>query len=243
MTKLLIYSIITMIIIIIFLVIVSKKFNKESKDVLLKVSAVLTVALHFSSLWVDFFATGEAIVENTMLLPIYPCNICMWLLLIVAFNKNKESKICKVLCEFLGLGGTVCGLIGLFANEIFLSNPDFFNYDSLKGLLSHSTMLLGTLIILTQGYCTVRTLDMTFSCTIGLLIFVAIGGAINLLYYIFNLEPVNSMYMLEFPLDSPGVSFLTMGVLAIIIVFILTSIYEIIFVEASERWYHKIRRH
>lgn len=244
MTKLLIYSIVTMIVILTSLFVINRKItNQNSKDNILKVFAVITVVIHYSSLWVDYFTTGEAQVDSTMLLPVYPCNICMWMLLIVAFMKDKQSALYKLLTEFLAIAGTVCGLIGLFANEIFISNPDFFDYDSLKGLLSHSTMIFGTMFILTQGYVKVRTVSMTISTAIGLCIFAIIGAIVNLIFYLCNLDPVNAMFMLEFPYDIPGASFITLGILGIIVVFIMTSIYELLFLKSSERWYHNINKH
>ena len=244
MTKLLIYSIVTMIVILTSLFVINRKItNQNTKDNILKVFAVITVVIHYSSLWVDYFTTGEAQVDSTMLLPVYPCNICMWMLLIVAFMKDKQSALYKLLTEFLAIAGTVCGLIGLFANEIFISNPDFFDYDSLKGLLSHSTMIFGTMFILTQGYVKVRTICMTISTAIGLCIFAIIGAIVNLIFYLCNLDPVNAMFMLEFPYDIPGASFITLGILGVIVVFIMTSIYELLFLKSSERWYHNINKH
>ena len=76
MTKLLIYSIVTMIVILTSLFVINRKItNQNSKDNILKVFAVITVVIHYSSLWVDYFTTGEAQVDSTMLLPVYPCNI------------------------------------------------------------------------------------------------------------------------------------------------------------------------
>ena len=231
-----------MIIIIISLWICNKKIHEQNiKNQILKYTAIITVILHYSGLWVDYFSTGSAQVDSTLLLPVYPCNICMWMLLIVAFFKNKESKIYKVLCEFLALGGTVCGLIGLFANEIFLSDPNFLDYSSLKGLLSHSTMIFGTLFILTQGYVKIETISMTISTGIGLLIFAIDGLIVNTLFSICKLDPVNAMYMLEFPFDIPGGSFITLGILGVLVAFIFSNIYEFIFIEKDERWYHKLR--
>lgn len=244
MTKLLIFSVIMMGIIIVSLIICHKKItNQDTKDSILKLFALLTVIIHYSSLWVDYLTTGVAKVENTMLLPIYPCNVCMWLLLILAFKKNKETFMGKSLMEFLAIGGTLCGLIGLFANEIFLSNPDFSDYDSLKGLLSHSTMIFGTLFILTQGYISIRTISLTMSTAIGLIIFVIDGIFVNTLFALFSLDSVNSMYLLEFPLDIPGINSLSLGILGLCIIFILSTIYEIIHLEKEERWYYKVKCH
>lgn len=242
MEKLLIYSFITMTIIIISLIIINKRVkNQRTKDQILKMTAVVTVFLHYSSLWVDYFTTGKAEVNSTMLIPVYPCNVCMWMLLIVAFTKNKDSKIYHILTEFLGLAGTVCGMIGLFFNDIFLSDPNFFDYSSLKGLLSHSTMIFGTLFILTQGYVKIETISMTISTTIGLVIFAIDGLIVNTLFSICKLDSVNSMYMQEFPFDIPGGSFITLGILGVLVAFIFSNIYELISKPSNERWYHKLR--
>lgn len=244
MTKLLIYSFTVLILIIISLILIKKYVKEEkTKDNILKIFALITVILHYSSLWVDYFTTGEAKVDSNMLLPIYPCNICMWMLLIVAFMKNKKGTVYKILSEFLALGGTVCGLIGLFFNEIFLSNPDFLDYDSLKGLLSHTTMIFGTMFLVSEGFAKIRTISMTLSNAIGLLIFALIGAIVNTLFYIFNLDPVNAMYMLEFPFDIPGASFITLGIVGVISAFIITSIYELIFLTPSDRWYNNLKKH
>lgn len=242
--KLLIFSVIMMIIIITILYLCHKYITSiDTKNRILQIVSVVTVIIHYSSLWVDFFLTGEAKVDYSMLLPIYPCNVCMWLLLIVAFMNNKESFMCRSLTEFLAIGGTICGLIGLFANEIFLSNPYFNDYNSLKGLLSHSTMIFGTLFLLTEGYIKIRTPSLTLSIIVGLLIFFIDGVVINGLFQLFDLETVNSMYLVEFPLDIPFVNSFTLGLLGIILVFIITTIYEIIHLKKEERWYFELKKH
>ena len=111
-TLLSIYNIITLVIIVLLLVLCKKLIKKDNiKDLVLKVTSILVVVIHFSSLYVDFFVNnGEALIENSMLLPVYPCNIIMWLLLIVAFMKDKESKLYKYLAEFTFIGGTFCWL-------------------------------------------------------------------------------------------------------------------------------------
>lgn len=176
MVSLLIYSISVTILIIVSLIAINCKINREDiKDKILKVASILTVIIHYSSLWVDYLTNGSASVDNTMLFPIYPCNICMWLLLVYAFKKDKTSFIYKSMGEFLAIGGTLCGMIGLYANEIFLNNPNFFDYDSLKGLLSHTVMIFGTLFILFQIYKNIRVKTIVISVSLGLGLFVIIG--------------------------------------------------------------------
>lgn len=243
MRQLLIYSIIVIAMIVLGLIIFHKKITKEeTKDRILKFIAIITVFLHYSSLWVDYFTKGSAEVENTMLLPIYPCNICMWLLLIFAFLKNKNKFFYKTIGEFLAIPGTICGLIGLCANQIFLSNPDFLDYDSLKGLLSHTTMIFGTLFILTQGYVKIRAISTTISTVFGLILFIIDGAIVNGIFAIFNLPSVNSMYMLEFPVDIAGLNFISLGIMGIIVMFIGLTIYEIICLDANERWYNHLKK-
>lgn len=240
MFKLIIFSIIIFILIFISLYIIHKYIKDQAtKDKILKATAIITVIIHYSNVWVSYFQTGTPQVDNTLILPIYPCNICMWMLLIVSTMKNNNSIVKKVLLEFLAFGGTVCGSIGLFANEIFLNNPTFTDYSVLKGLLSHATMVFGTLFILTQGYIKVRTKDMTISCTIGLGIFAIIGGIINLLFHVFKLEPVNAMFMLEFPIKLPGFNFITLGIAGVIVAFLLSTVFEILFLPLENRWYYK----
>lgn len=239
MEKLLIYSTAAMLLIITGIICCYKKnLTQELKDRILKILAISTVVIHYSSLYVSFFTTGSIEIDSTMILPIYPCNICMWLLLIVSFIKNKNQIFCKISIEFLAVAGTVCGLIGLFANENFLANPSFLDYSSLKGLLSHTTMIAGTLFLFTQGYMRLDTISLTISTACGLLLFIVLGFILNMLYDIFKLDPVNIMFMREFPLDIPGFNFLTLGIAGLIVVFIFGHIYELIMYHKDERWYN-----
>ena len=89
------------------------KVKDEGKKTLaLRIMALVTVAIHYSSLWVDFFASGSLTIAPSHLLPIHPCNVCMWLLLAVSYIKNRESRIFKIMAEFVFWGGLVCGSIG-----------------------------------------------------------------------------------------------------------------------------------
>lgn len=243
MWRLLFFSLTVIVVIICGLIYIHRYIdNQNTKDKILKLAAIITIVIHYSSLYVDYLQNGSAYVESTMLFPIYPCNICMWLLLILSFMKNKESFVYRSIAEFLAIGGTICGLIGLFANENFLRNPNFFDYDSFKGLLSHSTMIFGTMFILTQRYVDIRAKNLTISCTLGLLLFVVIGGFINALFACFNLDEVNAMFMLYFPFDIKGLNFITLGLIGILLLFIIGTIFELVFLEKNLRWYHNIKK-
>lgn len=199
--------------------------------------AVITVFIHFSSLWVDFFKTGSATVQSTMLLPIHPCNVIMWLLLIVAFLKKREGIAYKLLSEFVFWAGTVCGSIGIIFNENFGNNPTLADYEVLKGMLSHSTMLIGCIWLLVGGFVKIRVSN-TISVATGLLGFVIDGCIINTLYSIFELPPCNSMYLLTAPFEAaPWLNTLVIGIIGVSVCFIITTIHEGIHLSKDERWY------
>ena len=163
--------------------------EKRHKSQVLKFSALLTVIIHISDLWIDFFKNGgEASVGSIHILPMYPCNIVMWMLLIAAFIENKESKLFRLLGEFCFVVGTLCGVIGILLNENFDSNPTLTDYYVLKGLLSHSTMIFGCLYLHVGGYVKPR-ISSTFSLFFGFGIFVVCGLFVNLLYGAFGMEP------------------------------------------------------
>ena len=125
---LLLYNLITLLIVTLLLILCKKVIRKErTQDLVLKSVSIAVVIIHFSSLYVDFFNTGEAILEDNMLIPIYPCNLVMWLLLIVAFMKKKDSNIYKYLAEFTFIGGTICGLpVSLSDNKFCINSYTLF---------------------------------------------------------------------------------------------------------------------
>lgn len=214
--------------------------QEKYKRLVLKISAILTVIFHFSTLYVDFFTTGTATVESPMLLPIYPCNVLMWLLLICAFKKDNKSKIGKILFEFTFYAGVVCGLIGLIFNENFAANPTLSDYFSLRGLLSHTTMVYGCIYILVGKFI---KLDVSncISVFFGLCLFLLDGFLINGLYKAFGLDPVNSMYLLEIPFENmPWLNTYVMGLLGMLLVFIVTLIIERFSLKKEERFLYKI---
>lgn len=214
--------------------------NTKWKDVVLRIFAILTVILHFSSLWVDYFTTGEAEVENTMLLPIYPCHIAMWLLLIVAFWRKKDSKVYKVLSEFTFYLGIVGGVIGLAFNEIYSNTPNLADWDTLKGMLSHSTMMFGAIYLLVGGYIRIRV-DNVISVFFGLLLLLLDGFAIIGLHRAFGIDSPNCMYLLESPFpDIAWFNTYLLGLLGLLASFVITAVYEQIALKKEDRWYSKL---
>ena len=228
-------------IIIALLLVVSNKFvkNQRIKDRILKISALLTVAIHYSILYVDFFTTGKAELDNTMLLPVYPCNVVMWLLVIVSFMKNRRGRVYEMLAVSTFYIGIVGGIVGVLFNEIYLSNPTFGDWDVLNGLLSHSTMTFGCIYLLVGGYINIRVKNV-MSVVGGLLILLADGMLVISLYKLFNMDPPNCMYLLENPF--PQIKWfnpLVLGGIGVCVVFIITAMYEQIALVEENRWYSK----
>lgn len=216
--------------------------TNEKKYAALKFFAIITVIIHYSSLWVDFFKDGSAEVSSVMLLPIHPCNVCMWLLVACAFIKKRDGEIYRILTEYTFWAGCVCGFIGILLNENYDATPSLLDYNVLKGLLSHSTMIIGCAYLAVSGIVKIRVKNV-LSVTAGLMLFLVDGVIINTLYAIFNLDPCNSMYLLEAPFsDIPWLITPVMGLMAIAVAFVITAIYEQIFIPKNERWY-KLFRH
>ena len=239
---LVLYNLISLIVTIGLMILCKKVIKKDStKNLVLKIVSLVVVAIHYSSLYVDFFSTGSAMIEDNMILPVYPCNIIMWMLVIVAFFKNKDSKVYKVLSEYTFIAGTFCAFVGVAFNINFLNDPNLANYDILKGLLSHSVLLFGTIYLGVFDYVKIRVKSTSISIIIGLLMFSLCGILVNTLYYLFDIPSVNAMFMLEPPLPSlPFFNFFTLGLLGILLVFIGLNIYERFALPKEERWLTKI---
>ena len=224
--------------------ILCRKFIKDSKkkDAVLKIAAILTLILHYSPLYVDFFTNGSAEVYATMILPLYPCNVAMWLLVIVAFFKNKQGAVFKVLAEFTFYLGLIGGIFGIMFNEIYANNPTFSEWHVLHGLISHVTLLLGCVWLLVGGYIKIRVSNL-ISVTLGLLLLFVDGLLLIGLYNLFNLDPVNCMFLLEPPLASaPFLNTYVIGLIAIVLVFGITALYEQFSLKKEDRWYNKLKR-
>lgn len=224
---------------------VAKRYAKDqaTRDKILQASSIITVIIHYSSIWVDFFTNGgNAEIEDNQILMVYPCNIIMWFLLIVSLSKKKDSRLITMMAEFVFLVGSICGIVGIVFNANYQSTPNLLDYDILKGLLSHSTMVFGCLYLYVGGYVRIRMFN-ALSCLTGLLFFVGDGFFINTIYDACGIDPVNAMFMREplFP-EHPWISIYLLGALALLLLFGLLALYEEKFIPKDERWHVKIKQ-
>lgn len=209
----------------------------ESKNRILKFFAILTVVIHYSNLWVDYFSSGgTATIENNQILPVYPCNVVMWMLLVASLLRNKRSLAFQMLSEFCFYVGTICGMIGIALNTNFGNNPTLADYDILKGMLSHSTMLFGCLYMRVGRYVKIRMFN-AVSVAAGLAVFVICGLGVNKLYDYFGMTPPDGMFLRSNPYTS--VSTVALGGLVLALLFCGLALWELR-LPREERWYSKL---
>ena len=224
------------------LLVLTSKFmpSQEKRSAVLRASAILTVIIHYSNLWVEFFQTGgNAEIGSVHLLPVYPCNVVMWMLLIASLMKNKESKIFKALAEFCFWGGTVCGVVGIVLNINFGNTPTLADYEVLKGLLSHSTMVFGCIYMKVGGFIKIRATN-AISVTCGLAVFVLCGLLVNGLYTWAGMEPPDGMFLLENPYIP--VSPMILGIPVLLLLFGILTLADLR-LPREERWYVRLKQY
>lgn len=238
------YMVISTLAIITLLVLAALFIKSEGgREKFLKAVAIITVALHYSNIWVEYYGNGgsTAGLEGSHLFPIYPCHIMMWLLFITAFIKNKKGLPFTILAEFCFWGGIVCATFGTVLNSNYNDNPSLADWFILKGLLSHSTLILGCIYMLVGRFIKIRMFNI-ISTGIGLIFFIVDGVFANWLYEVCELGEVNAMFLLYSPIESmPWLSPFIMGLMGITFMFIVISIYEL-HLPKEERWYSKIKR-
>lgn len=237
----LLYIIISTIVTIAVLVLATIYLKEQKqKDVFLKFFAIITVVLHYSGLWVDFLSTGTALAGASLLFAIHPCHVCMWLLVASAFIKTRTTIGYRVVTEFAFYLGIVGGILGIALNVNYMENPTLLNWDVLRGLLGHTTLIIGCVWLLCGKYIKIRVFNVV-SILLGMTLLLVDGFFVNSLFKLFKLDPVNSMYLLEPPIPSmPWFNTALIGVLAVAIGFLITSIYEAVALPKEERWHTKL---
>ena len=171
---------------------------------------------------------------------IYPCNIAMWMLLIFSFLNYKTTPFASNFAVYVFYMGLFGGLIGLVFNINFFSNPNLGNYHILKGLLSHITMLIGCIYLLTGKYVKIGMKNI-IPVSIGYALMIIHGYALIALFKIYNIDTPNIMFLMESPFpEYPFISIWSIGLVAFVLLFTFLHIYECIKYKKEDRWYNKI---
>jgi hypothetical protein len=249
MGKLLLFNLILIAFIVLGLWLIKKRVKKgRTQNIILITAAIFTIVFHYSSFIFKLLSGGNAMeyLSQTpnLILPIYPCNVVMWSALIFAFLKNKKSKVGAFFADYLFWFGIISTLVGMFANVDFINNPTLADYENVKSIAAHATLLFNVLLLPLFGYIKTDVKRNLTNIIISILVMAAIGGYCNLVFHALVSEEmaydVNSMFLLHSPFD--GLDFLTYPVIALIAIPLYFSVFAICNVCANkkgERFYNK----
>ena len=234
MEKLLIFNFILITIIILGLWLIRKHVKQErTQNIILLVAAIFTILFHYSTFIFKFISGKNAMeyLSNTpnLILPIYPCNVVMWSALIFALLKNKKSKLGEFFADYLFWFGIVSTLVGMFANVDFIQNPTLADYENVKSIAAHATLLFNVLLLPIFGHIKIDVKRNMINIIISIFVMAAIGGYCNLLFHALVSEAaaydVNSMFLIHSPFE--GVEFLTYPIISLIALPIYFAVFVI----------------
>lgn len=249
MEKLFLFNILLIALIVVALWLVKRCVKGErGKNITLFAAAVFTILFHYSAFLFELISGGEAVkyLSETpnLLLPIYPCNVVMWSALIFALLKDKRSKIGELFADYLFWFGIVSTLVGMFANVDFINNPTLANYENVKSIAAHATLLFNVLLMPIFGYVKIDVKRNIINVALSVIAMAVIGGYCNLVFEaLVSAEAaydVNSMFLIHSPFD--GLDFLTYPVIALIglpIYFVVFVICDLCAHKKGERFYNR----
>lgn len=223
MGKLLIFNFCLILLIVLGLLLIKKCVRSErARNIILLAVAAFTILFHYSSLIFKLISGEDAMgylsTTPNLILPIYPCNVVMWSALIFALLKNKASRVGEFFADYLFWFGIISTLVGMFANVDFVKNPTLADYDNVKSIGAHATLLFNVLLLPLFGYVKIDVKRNITNIIISIFVMAAIGGYCNLVFSALVSEAaaydVNSMFMLHSPFG--GLEFLTYPVIALI---------------------------
>ena len=228
-----------------------KKYIKteKTKNLIFIISPIVTIVFHYSMLAVLLVTDGSISMylrcNPNLLLPIYPCNVVMWGCLIYGIIKNKESKVAKFLADYLFWFGIVSTLVGMFANVDFIRNPTLKDYDILKGIIAHATLLFNVLLLYIFGRIKVDLIKNMIHITIAVIMMYVIGMYCNVVFRVIAsyemAYEVNSMFIIHSPF--PVIEWLRypiIAVIALVLYFILFFVWEFFAYPKGNRWFNRL---
>ena len=223
MLELFIFNFILLLIISVLLLWVKKSVKSDkAKNILLLVSALITIIFHYSSFLYHLISNGEYIsyLKNNpnLLLPIYPCNVVMWSCLILGLLKNKHSKFANFLIDYIFWFGIISTLVGMFANVDFIKNPTLLDYEITKSIVAHATLMFNVLLLPIFGEIKISFKRNMLNMTISVILMYFIGHYCNLVFEALVSQQaaydVNSMFLIHSPFEE--ITFLTYPIISII---------------------------
>lgn len=199
--------------------------NNRNKEKFLLFWAAATFLLHLSPLWIDFLKGESAIAVDNMLFPIYFCNLAMLMLLLTSLFKDKTTKAFKIIATSTAYSGIIGALVSLIYPDYYVSTDAGMTFGILKSMLSHSTMLVGSIYLFSGNFIKVDK-NSTKYFIYGLLSYGMIGAIVNIIFYMFGLPNPNAMYLQASAIEE--VPFLNGYVIAFIVVLVVFGINRLI---------------
>ena len=249
MEKSLTFNFILIVFIALGLWLIRKYVKRErTKNLILCAAAIFTILFHYSAFGFELLTGGNAMAylsdTPNLILPIYPCNVVMWSALIFALLKNKHSKLGAFFVDYLFWFGIISTLVGMFANVDFINNPTLADYENVKSIAAHATLLFNVLLLPIFGYIKIDMKRNLTNIIISIVVMGAIGYYCNTVFHALASPEaaydVNSMFLIHSPFA--GLDFLTYPVIALIAVpiyFIVFAVCDLIAHKKGERFYNK----
>ena len=229
-----------------------KKTVKSSRaeQALLLVSAIVTILFRYSTFIFRGITGNEALEylssNPNLILPIYPCNTVIWSCLIIGLMKDRDSKLARLLSDYIFWFGIFSTLVGMFANVDFIMNPTLKDYDITKSIVAHATLLFNVLLLPIFGRIRIDFWQTMKNMILSVIGMYAIGLYCNLVFRVLVSEEmaydVNSMFIIHSPFE--GLEFLTYPIIAavaLILYFILFTVCDIIKHKKGERRFDRVR--
>ena len=204
----------------------------------------LTVYTHYIDIIVDLFHGIRYTfydLPNIYFLPVYPCNIMMWMNVIMIPFMFKRTKFTTYFADFIFIVGTLCGFCGLVLNTNFLDNPDFLNLYSLKAILSHVFLLYTCISLKVFNVAKIKTIPNLIACVCGGSTFILCNLYSNFVLRSLGREEVDSMFFKGASEELQFVNFYTIAIVGFILILIGTTIYETKVYPLEERWYYRFK--
>jgi len=231
---------------------------KKNRSAILFIIGLLCVLMHLSQIYVEYLLqvnvsknTTRIIVWESTIFIIYPCNLTMYMLLVLGFFSllKKENKIFKIFATGAAYAGIIGALVTLFGENTFVYsrkitlnigiphifdnnnfvNSNLFNYwNDFKTAFSHSILLLGSLWIFVGGFVKIRGNNIV-SMFISNIFYLIVGLVTIEFLKILDVTNVNPMYLLGSIIDDvPILNGYMLLLISLVLVGIFSTTFELI---------------
>jgi hypothetical protein len=137
---------------------------------------------------------------------------------VFALLRNKKSKLGIFFGDYIFWFGIISTLVGMFANVDFIKNPTLTDYENVKSIAAHATLLFNVLLLPLFGYIKIDVKRNMLSILFCIVEMAVIGGYCNLVFHALagaeTAYNVNAMFLIHSPFE--GLDFLTYPIITLI---------------------------